>query len=378
MLAGTKLPFERYLIHPPKPPNDVEKPQTGPIDLERASSFAEQAPPKRKLFNRTASEAHVKTNVDPERNVTPNLAEETPKKPTVQTPSGDDSTQPEQANQISRHSIPPTTQDQPADVQSSKSNINTDSSHTPHHSSSHTSLPSNSHPLHEVSPNTSPRRSPAKRDVMKISTQNQLPKSSFSTTANVISNHLAALRRPSIAKSSSDPTLDKSRPPSSQGRPPSRPTKRKLFGRATSNLSAKSAGSADFSRAGSVDTMNSEGMGTPLEASLSIDANAKSKTNDTSFATTRSKETKSSALADFLKNLQAGAEEVEREEERLATQIVYDEPEAKAWRDKIVGRMRGQKGKVDAETRKVEEMKGGVIDESIGTGTGRRTRRSGR
>ena len=374
MRAGKKLSFEHYLIHPPRPPKNGEKITSGSNDLKREASFVEQVPQKRKLFNRTTSERQSTLDVVSERKVTPNWAKETPKKPTVQRPPADDSTQPADANPASIGSDPSTTENQPHNIAFSNANINTNSSHALRHTSSHTSLPSNSHPLYEVSPNTSPRRSPAKRDNAKTSSQCQLPKSSISTTANVIFNHLAALRRPSITKNSSDPTLDKSRPPSSQGRP-SRPTKRKLFGRATSNLSAKSAGSAEFSRAGSVDTMNSEGMGTPLEASLSLDAN--SKTNDTSFATMGSKETKSSALADFLKNLQDEGE-VEREEERLATQIVYEEPEAKAWRDRIVGRMRGQKGRLEAETRKVEEIRGVVMDESIGAGVGRRTRRSAR
>ncbi|MCJ1388157.1 hypothetical protein MMC18_001002 [Xylographa bjoerkii] len=99
--------------------------------------------------------------------------------------------------------------------------------------------------------------------------------------------------------------------------------KRQLFGRAPSNLSACSNGSASLSRASSVDTMNTDGLGTPLDATHPAAVRADS--NDVITA-----------------SLLANLDEVEHEkaEEKLpSTQLGYEDPEAGAWRERLMNRM---------------------------------------
>ena len=99
--------------------------------------------------------------------------------------------------------------------------------------------------------------------------------------------------------------------------------KRQLFGRAPSNLSACSNGTASLSRASSVDTMNTDGLGTPLET--------------THLAATIAG-TSDAMTVSLLANL--GEDETEKAEEKLpSTQLGYEDPEAGAWRERLMNRM---------------------------------------
>ena len=140
--------------------------------------------------------------------------------------------------------------------------------------------------------------------------------------------------------------------------------KRQLFGRAPSNLSACSNGSATLSRASSVDTMNTDGLGTPLDTTHPAAVRADS--NDAMAA---------SLLANF------DEEETERTTEKLPlTQLGYEDPEAGAWRERLMNRMEnrnpGNSGRIT--TRKAKSI--GTVRDTTEAGlqsVSKRTRHAG-
>lgn len=189
--------------------------------------------------------------------------------------------------------------------------------------SSHTLCPT-SGPLHEISLNTSQLRrstSPEKFPQPSASAEQmpspQKPDSTTSSTLGpAISSLLAHHQRTSTnvgpsASSSSD-----------QPRPYRR--RRQLLGRARSNLSSHSI---NLSRASSIDTMNTDGLGTPLEPINVIKSdNTKNNNNDNK--------------AGFQPIWSADQEDPDREEPPLQmTQLGYEDETVKAWREKVDAKM---------------------------------------
>ena len=93
-----------------------------------------------------------------------------------------------------------------------------------------------------------------------------------------------------------------------------------------------------MSRASSVDTINTDGLGTPLEPSMQ---SARPSQAVSGKGYSKLKDTK-----DPFATLRAYAEEAEREEnqpsmEMQMTQLGYEDPDVKAWRARIVKKMGG-------------------------------------
>ncbi|MCJ1281507.1 hypothetical protein MMC26_000827 [Xylographa opegraphella] len=167
-------------------------------------------------------------------------------------------------------------------------------------------------PLQEISTNSPPKSHHNSEQLIKPSSSLEHEAQNHSLTT-AISSLLAQHQR------------DASRPPRAKAAEATRlgRRKRQLFGRAPSNLSACSNGTTNLSRASSVDTMNTDGLGTPLETTLFAAAIA-----ETSDAVTTS----------LLANFDEG--ETEKAEEKLpSTQLGYEDPEAGVWRERLMNRM---------------------------------------
>lgn len=209
-------------------------------------------------------------------------------------------------------------------------------------------------PLRELSSNSPPKQHQPSQKAFKslISDQTEPQHDSLSTA---ISSLLAHHQR------------DKSK--QSQGRAvePARlgRRKRQLLGRAASNLSTGSNnGSVGLSRASSVDTMNTDGLGTPL---------------DIAHVSTTNPEPK--AALNF--SLLAELDEVEyekREEKLQLTQLGYEDPEAGAWRERLISRMGDGKGSSTANVTTPKAKGIGTVRDSMEIGrqsVSRRTRLAG-
>lgn len=136
--------------------------------------------------------------------------------------------------------------------------------------------------------------------------------------------------------------------------------RRQLLGRAPSSLSARSNGSVSISRASSVDTMNTDGLGTPLE---------------TSTTHTRDEPDESFAVLHGLGEKETFRESIEQPLQM--TQLGYDDPDVRAWRERAIKKLGGA-GQIELDTAKRVEGIGVVTD--VGRrgarGVGRRTRQA--
>ncbi|KAK3166752.1 hypothetical protein OEA41_009877 [Lepraria neglecta] len=216
---------------------------------------------------------------------------------------------------------------------------------------------STSAPLREITPNSSP------------------PKPSTSPTKSISpSKPKAPLQRQSLDDSSLGPAISSllahhqrtnsnSNPlaPTSSDQPQMGRRRRQLLGRAPSNLSSHSI---NLSRASSVDTMNTDGLGTPLELSYAIksEKNNKSKIEfPTYFSADQN-------------------DDPDREEPPLQmTQLGYEDPEVAAWRERVAIKMGGGKvkeGKGKGKGTTLGRKAGTMKDDSGGgsLGISKRTR----
>ncbi|KAK4691020.1 DNA replication regulator DPB11, partial [Lecanoromycetidae sp. Uapishka_2] len=220
--------------------------------------------------------------------------------------------------------------------------------------------PEISAPLREITPNSSPPKhlpSPIKE---KPPTPTPAPQSLSEdptlgpAISSLLAHHqrnnsaAAAAARPSSSNSSDQPRMYRRR--------------RQLLGRAPSNLSSHSI---NLSRASSVDTMNTDGLGTPLEPSnrSKSDNNLKS----SSMNNPRPK-------ADFPTFYSADQnEDPDREEPPLQmTQLGYEDPDVAAWRERVAIKMSG--GKVKEKTG-TTPAKGKAANAAAGSlGIAKRTR----
>lgn len=186
-------------------------------------------------------------------------------------------------------------------------------------------------PLREISPNLSPKAS------IPAASKPSLP-SQDCNLGPAISSLLANVRNP---RASSDPAP----------RPFGRQRRRQLLGRAPSNVST---GSAALSRASSVDTENTEGLGTPLELSFPI---VKGPSRSNSFD-------------DLFREAEKKRLGGEQQQPLIMTQLGYQDEGALRAREKVLGKM-GARGEVV----RAKEI-GQVRDVGV-KGGGRRTRNSG-
>lgn len=136
--------------------------------------------------------------------------------------------------------------------------------------------------------------------------------------------------------------------------------RRQLFGRAPSSLSARSNGSVSISRASSVDTMNTDGLGTPLE---------------TLTTHTRDEADESFAVLQSLGEKEGFRESIEQPLQM--TQLGYEDPDVRAWRERAIKKLGGA-GQIELDSGKRVEGIGVVTDVSGrgARGVGRRTRQA--
>lgn len=202
---------------------------------------------------------------------------------------------------------------------------------------------STSIPLREISSNSSPKPSPSPSKPASPPPIKPIPRHGYEedSLGPEISSLLAHHQRSSNAAqlpSSDVPKIGRRR--------------RQLFGRAPSGISARSTGSVSISRASSVDTMNTDGLGTPLGS-----GNPNAKPESKAFALLRSyseQEEKPEAV----------------EEPMQMTQLGYEDPDIQAWRERVVRKLGGAK---ELEPDKVDtgrQLKGNkVVRDMVGRGT---------
>ncbi|MCJ1478849.1 hypothetical protein MMC13_007533 [Lambiella insularis] len=209
-------------------------------------------------------------------------------------------------------------------------------------------------PLQELSPNSPPKphHPPEKATTDVVSDQTESQHDSLTTAISSLLTHHQR---------------DKPRPPQRKATEPARVGRRKrqLLGRAPSNLSACSNNpSLSLSRASSVDTMNTDGLGTPLDTAQSTTSKAEANATLDAFL-----------FADF------DEDEHEKEKEKLQmTQLGYEDPEAGVWRERLMSRMSGGKGGTNGNVATPKAKGIGTVRDSMEIGlqsVSRRTRHAG-
>lgn len=201
---------------------------------------------------------------------------------------------------------------------------------------------STSVPLREISVNSSPKPSPVKSP--SLPPPKPVPRLEYEEDSlgpaitSLLAHHQRSSAGSVVRTFPEKPALGRRR--------------RQLLGRATSNLSMRSNGSIGISRASSVDTINTEGLGTPLESSNTVTGN------------------ESESLATLL-----GYEE--REENHQSpddylqmTQLGYEDPNVQVWRERVVKKMGGATeigtGNTEGVGTRVKSI--GIVKDAMGKG----------
>lgn len=234
-------------------------------------------------------------------------------------------------------------------VQPDVNNLNPNERHnSPPHPARSVSVP-----LQEISLNSSPK---APASPPKIHSPSSKPTTSTKITEDPLGPAISSLLAHHQRLAATNPAT---KPPEDLklGR-----RRRQLLGRAPSSMSARSNGSLNISRASSVDTMNTDGLGTPLESSTARTRDGAD--GDESFATLHGV-----AEKDPLR---------ESVEQPLPmTQLGYEDPDVRAWRERVVKKLGGV-GQIEPDAGKRVEGIGVVTD--VGgrgaRGVGRRTRQA--
>ena len=219
---------------------------------------------------------------------------------------------------------------------------NKDSSNMPY-------APSIPTPLQEITPNSSPPKrstlikpsSPAKPQKPPSPPPQDPPPASEDSSlgpaiSSLLAHHQRSNTRPQSSNSSDPPRLCQRR------------QRRQLLGRAPSNLSSHSNG-VDFSRASSVDTMNTDGLGTPLEP-LNNTRNTISRTtnNAENVNNNNNNNNNNDRPTSDLTNLCTTThhsyddDDPDRIQEPLQmTQLGYEDPNVAAWRERVAIKLGG-------------------------------------
>ena len=215
-------------------------------------------------------------------------------------------------------------------------------------------------PLQEISHNSTPRPSPSppkSAPTAPLSCRKPSDQESLGTAISSLLTH--------HQQRSNSNTV----PANSFGVPRPGRRKRHLLGRAPSNLSNQSI---SISRASSIDTLNTDGLGTPLEPCIS---NPTTTINNDTKATTTTITTTTNY--DHLLHTYDSDDEARQEINKPPmTQLRYEDPEVAAWRERVVKKMGGkEKLREDEAVRRIKAT--GTVKDERGSG-GRRTRRGGR
>lgn len=330
---GRKQPFDRYLIHPSQ---RVKSSDSRDKDLSRAETSSDAA-----IDGRGSGTAKWRTmgmdKAPIERTLGSDQTADTPEATKVEAGSTDGTFAPREDDDAP-------TANQPEDQLVSR-NLETASSHA---------FPYKPSPLHELSPNSPPKLSTSQAKLSPTKPRSSIDSQDSESLTTAISSLLAHHQR-----ESSNP------PPITSEQPHLGRRKRQLFGRVPSNLSARS-NSIGLSRASSVDTLNTDGLGTPLEPVHSAGISAKVECKNSITA---------SVLASYSKEMEEKEDE-EAKQRLQSTQLGYEDPEAGAWRAKLMKKMGGKGKEVEVRVKGI----GTVRDESeLGApqSVSRRTRRSG-
>ena len=199
--------------------------------------------------------------------------------------------------------------------------------------------PSVSAPLQEITPNSSPPKPPPKEEQKPTPAPTSPRKPSSPITFNKPSSNEPPDQEdedtlgPAISSllahhHQRKASLTKNNPTTAFNDPQPR-RRRQLLGRAPSTLSNQSHG---LSRASSVDTAHTDGLGTPLDAASSLSLS----NQDPSF---------SNKVSNVVYDHHADHEaEMKRQEEQLQmTQLGYEDPDAEMWRERVGRKLRGEK-----------------------------------
>ena len=344
---GESIPFAPYLVQPLRGPNQASKAAETPTpqNVSAKPRKSERVLGK----NDETSKKHQKEPLPP--------AVEEGKRPANDTPSSSEQVQvvdPDPWSTTTRRlshtkkSLSPDTISTTDKKQPPDTNTTNDTTQTNHSNSesgpSHILRPT-SGPLHEISPNTSQTKrsaSPEKQPEPSASTQNmpssQKPDSTSSSLGPAISSLLAHHQRASTTNPKAPASSS-----SEQKSHPYRRRRRQLLGRAPSNLSLHSI---NLSRASSVDTMNTDGLGTPLEpcnnVTKSSNNNNTTKSNDNNKHndSSNNKDTKNNKTPERKPMWTAGHdhEDPDRQDQQphlQMTQLGYEDETVKAWRERV-------------------------------------------
>ena len=258
---------------------------------------------------------------------------------------------------------------------------------------SSTTLRADPAPLQELSPNSPPKPSPRSKSPPAFKSahiEEPHKRDSLSTAiTSLLAHHQREPSNPPSCNASEAPKLGR--------------RKRQLFGRAPSNLSARSV---SLSRASSVDTMNTDGVGTPLEVTHAAAAagqnqvrlSSKEKNNEKEKQKEKEKAITASLLAGYTQlqgleqrgweraNGDGDDDDEEARQKMQMTQLGYEDPDAELWRERLARKMRqgkpaaaGEDRDSGAETR--TKVKGiGTVRDVVGVGgegVASRTRHAG-
>ena len=233
------------------------------------------------------------------------------------------------------------------------------------------SLPKSAPPLQEISHNSSP---PKPSTSPSVPAHTIKPLSSDSSLSSAITSLLALKQTARSSASSASAAI-----------PPPRPhirRKRQLLGRAPSNASNLS-----LSRASSVDTVNTDGVGTPVEPTnqATISSYAPSTSTHARSGDDTSNQSHFNPLAHYDEDdheRQKLENQALSEQHLQMTQLGYEDPDALAWREKVIRKLGGAgavvggngDGDGDGGRRRVKEI--GVVKDVVTKAVGKRTRQA--
>lgn len=185
----------------------------------------------------------------------------------------------------------------------------------------------NNLPLQEMNPNSPPKRSTPRPRSFDLYKPLLDPLQEQASQLKALSSILAAQR------GASKPAANV---PSNETR-----RKKRLLGRAPSNLSTGSGGNPlELSRASSVDTMNTDGLGTPIEGAAPVLSRSHSTPKKQSFGNCKNSIT-AAALAAFHDDSREDGDGMGRFP--MTQQLEYEDPEERAWRERLLKKMNGEK-----------------------------------
>ena len=315
---GESIPFAPYLIQPLRDPNRVSRNSDAPTPQD---TCAKSRKPEK------SQEKPDRVSTRPTKIALPPKGKDTQLE--KRTPSSSEQVHIFEPGPWSITAAKPSGVDENRLPELKSTNDITTTAHTNlDDESSHTLRPT-SGPLHEISPNHSQTKrsaSPEKLPQPPASAEQmpspQKPDSTSSSLRPAISSLLAHHQRVSASSSSEQP-------------PRSYRRRRQLLGRAPSNLSSHSI---NLSRASSVDTMNTDGLGTPLEPAhlTKSDNNQTNNGNHINRTTNTTNTNKAAAAAAEFKTIwSAHQDDPDREEPPLQlTQLGYEDETVKAWRER--------------------------------------------